>query len=37
MLDLHIKSLSEREPFKIDFFEELNNFLHAGLLRPFET
>lgn len=37
MLNIHIKSIGEKEPVEINFEEELMHFLSAGLLRPFES
>lgn len=37
MLNIHIKSLNEIEPIKINFQLELHSFLHASLLKPFEN
>ncbi|KAL4456139.1 hypothetical protein ABPG74_014100 [Tetrahymena malaccensis] len=37
LLNIHIKSLDQKEPIDIDFNLELHSFLHANLLKPFDT
>ncbi|KAL4504510.1 hypothetical protein ABPG72_009956 [Tetrahymena utriculariae] len=37
LLNIHIKSLDQKEPIQIDFNSELHSFLHANLLKPFDT
>lgn len=37
MINIHIKSLADKEPVEINFEDELINFLGGGLLRPFDN